>query len=466
MKKTWICLSLATAAFLLITFATPSSEALPHEARAAIGTAVFAIVIWVTQAVPDALSGLMIVFLLSVSGAVSVNNALIGYANTSLWLIVVGFVMAGAMEKSQLSRRIALTMVQRAGGSPIKVYWAVAAVMGVLTFLVPSITARTLLMLPIVLGIGQAFRAVPGRSNIVKALIFIIAMSGTMMSIGVLTAHVGNPITAGLIEKATGDPVTWSEWLTVGGPPALVCSLLSVLVISRMWKPELADIGEGREFVRHELAALGPVSRYEKYTLTAFLATLVMWATDSIHGIPVVVVGFGLIILLMLPGIGVLSWKEAQPLVPWNVFVLYGAGLSMGAALVSSGAATWMANTLFSPLNGVPIAAQMIILIWIVTLLQVFFTGGGPKTTALTPIIIVHAVAIGADPRAFALVLGMNMHHQYLLPVTNMPNAVAMGTKHVSTNEMIRTGAVMSVLAATVMSLMVPTYWSWIGLVG
>jgi len=87
-----------------------------------------------------------------------------------------------------------------------------------------------------------------------------------------------------------------------------------------------------------------------------------------------------------------------------------------------------------------------------------------PSITARTPIIIAHAVAIGADPMAFALILGMNMQHQYLLPVTNMPNAVAIGSGHITSREMMKTGAVMSVLAAAYMTVMALTYWTWMGL--
>ena len=465
MKKHWTMLTLAIIAFGLVTYMVPFPDTMTHEARATLGVAVFAIIVWMTQAVSQGLSGLIIVFLLAVSGATDLNGALAGYANSSLWLIVIGFIMAAGMEKSQLSKRIALALVRVAGGSPVKIYWAVAAVLAVLTFLVPSITARTLLMIPIILGIGKAFEAERGNSNIVKALLFIVAMSGTMMSIGVLTGHVGNPITAGLIESATGEAVTWSEWFKIGAIPAFSLAAISVFIIQKMWKPEVGTLESAGTYVHRELAAMGPVTRDEKYTAVIFVATLLLWATDSIHGIAVGVVGLLSVIFLMLPDIGVMTWKEAQPKVPWDVFVLYGAGLSMGTALTTSGAAEWLAGTLFSPLDNLSIPLQMIIMIWAVTLLQVFFTGGGPKTTALTPIVIAHAVSIGADPRAFALVLGMNMHHQYLLPVSNMPNAVAMGTGEITSRELNKTGAVMSVLAAAFMSLMVVTYWSWIGLV-
>ena len=175
------------------------------------------------------------------------------------------------------------------------------------------------------------------------------------------------------------------------------------------------------------------------------------------------IVGLVAVILLLWPKVGLMDWKEAQQKVPWNVFVLYGAGLSMGTALVSSGAAKWLAGVMFGPIALYPHTMQIIMLIWIITVLQVFFTGGGPKTTALTPIIIAHAVTIGADPMVFALILGMNMQHQYLLPVSNMPNAVAMGTGFITSKELMRTGLVMSILGAAFMSIMVFTYWQWIG---
>lgn len=464
-KQKWVPITLAFACLAAIIWLTPDTAGLKMQAKAALGIAVFAIIVWVTQAFEDAISGLIILFLLAALKATSLAGAFAGYSNTALWLIIIGFIMAGCMEKSGLSKRIALLLVNAAGGSANRIYWAVAAVMAVMSFLVPSITARTLLMLPIIVGIGQAFDAKPGKSNIVKALLFIVAMSGTLMSIGILTAHVGNPITVGLIEAATKKTISWSEWFRVGGPPAFAIAFISVYVIRLMWPPEIDNLGEGQQYIKNELAKLGALSSQELYTLILFCFTLALWATDSIHKINVAIVGMLAVILLLWPGKGIMSWKEAQAKVPWNVFVLYGAGLSMGTALVSSGAAKWLAGTMLGPIIGMPHTIQIIILIWVATSLQVFFTGGGPKTTALTPIVIAHAITIGADPLVFALILGMNMQHQYLLPVSNMPNAVAMGTGHLTTGELVKTGAVISILGAAFMTLMVLTYWKWIGIV-
>lgn len=465
MNKKLIWLFVAFAAFAIVGWVLPTPTGLPYEGKMALACGAFVIIVWVTGAVEGALSGIMIVFLLALSHAAPVKVAFSGYANTSVWLIVVGFIMAGVMDEVGLSRRIAIHLISLAKGSCIRVYWAVAAAMLLLTFLVPSITARTLLMLPIITGIGRSFNADRGKSNIVKALMFIVAMAGTAMSIGVLTAHVGNPITVGMIADATGHVISWSEWFKIGGPPAIILSLLIVLLLQFMYPPEIKQIDHVQTYVNEEIEKLGTMSRDEKYTLGVFIITLLLWATDSFTKLSVAVVGLFAIILLLFPKHGVIDWKVSQGKVPWNVFVLYGGGLSLGAVLVTSGAATWIANTVFSPLHTLPVTLQVIAFIWIITVMQVLFTGGGPKTTALIPIIIAYAMATGINPAAFALILGMNMQHQYLLPVSNMPNAIICSTPFVSSGELMKTGLITSIVACAFMSLVAITYWNWLGLV-
>ncbi len=462
MDRKLLYLLLALALFGVVGWGIPTPAGLSWTGKMALACGAFAITVWVSSAVSGALSGLMIVLLLALSKAATAAQAFSGYANTSVWLIVIGFVMATVMDQVGLSKRIAIHLVAMAKGNSVRIYWAVALTMAVLTFLVPSITARTLLMLPIVLGIGESFNAEPGKSNIVKALMYIVAMAGTAMSIGVLTAHVGNPITAGLIASATGQVVTWSKWFTVAAPPAFTLGFIMVFILRFLFPPEIKNIENVDAYVKAELDELGIFSKAEKYTLVVFLATLLLWSTDSYTGLSVVIVGLISVIALLFPKYGVTTWKTVEEKIPWDVFVLYGAGLSLGSVLVSSGAAKWIANTVFTPLQGFPVTMQVILLIWVVTAMQMLFTGGGPKATALVPIIIAYSMSIGVDLLSFALILGMNMPHQYLLPVSNMPNAVICGTPHITPNELMRTGLIISIVACTFMSLMVVTYWSWI----
>ncbi len=458
-------LVVAIAAMLGITFLTPEVQGLDAKGKAALGVGVFAIIVWITQSLDDAQSGFCIVVFLVLLGAAKVSQALSGYANTGVWIVVMGLVMAAGMEISGLSRRMALNMVKMAGGSPKRMYWAVALITLVMTFFIPSLGAKTLLLMPIIAQMGHAFGAEKGKSNMVKGLIFVVTITGTMYCIGIMTSHAANPITVSLLEKATGQMVTWGQWFKIGAPPAFVCGLLAVPILIWMWPPEVDDVSAGQAYVRKELEGLGPMTFIEKYTMVVFLLTLALWATDTFHRINATLVAMMSVLAMIAPGPQqLMTWKQAEKKVPWNIFIVYGAGLSMGSVLVSSGAAAWIANTFFSPLVNFDLKMQVVILIWIMVVLQCLFTGAGPKTTALTPVVIAYAVSQGIDPTPFVLLVGMNMLHQYLLPVSNLPNIIGLATEEITPRELIKTGAVMSIFGATFMSIMVYTYWTWIGM--
>ena len=138
----------------------------------------------------------------------------------------------------------------------------------------------------------------------------------------------------------------------------------------------------------------------------------------------------------------------------------------MGSVLVSSGAAAWIASTFFSPLACSEMNLQVVSLIWIMIVLQCLFTGAGPKTAALSPVVIAYATTQGIDPTPFVLLVGKNMRHQDLLPVSNLPNIIGLATEEITPGELIKTGAVMSIFGASFMSIMVYTYWTWIGMFG
>ncbi len=465
MNKKYLCLFIALAAMLAIIFLTPEMKGLQHAGKVALGVGVFAIIVWVTQALDDAQSGFCIVCFLVLFGGAKIGPAFSGFASTGVWIVVLGMVMAAGMERSGLSRRMALKMVAMAGSSPDRLYWMVALITLVMTFFIPSLGAKTLLLMPILAQMGHAFGVEKGQSSLVKGLVFVVTITGTMFCIAILTSHAANPITANLLTQATKEMVSWGQWFFIGAPPAFICGLLAVPILRWMWPPDVTDISAGQNYVRGELEKLGPMTTIEKYTLIVFLLTLALWATDVFHKINSTLVAMMAVIALIAPGPQqVMTWKEAEKKVPWNIFIVYGAGLSMGAVLVSSGAAKWIAETFFYGLVGIDMKLQVVIFIWLMLALQVLFTGAGPKTTALTPVIIAYAIATGLNPTPFVLLVGMNMLHQYLLPVSNLPNIIGLATEEITPNELIKTGAIMSIYGAGFMTVMVYTYWTWIGM--
>jgi len=466
------CISIALLAMLSIVYLTPPVTGLSHEGKVALGVGVFAIIVWITQALDDAQSGFCIVAFLVLLGGVRMAQALSGYASTGVWIVVLGMVMAACMGGCGLSKRMAFLMVSKAGKSAKNLYWAISIVTLVMTFFIPSLAAKTLLVLPIITSMGLAFGAKKGESSLVKGLVFVVTIAGTMYCMGILTSHAANPITVSLLQKATNQQVLWGDWFRIGMPPALLMGLVATWILTKLFPPEVEDISAGHGAIVEELRKMGAMTLKEKYALIVFLCTLALWATDKIHRLDATLVAMLSVAALIAPGPQqVMNWKDAEKKVPWNVFVVYGAGLSMGATLVSTGAAKWLALTFFSPLMALDVRLQVVIFIWLMLALQVLFTGAGPKTTALTPVVIAHAVAVVALPAnagmhvsSFVVLVGMSMLHQYLLPVSNLPNIIGLASEEITAQELIRVGAVMSLTGAMISTLMVYTYWTWIGM--
>jgi anion transporter len=307
---------------------------------------------------------------------------------------------------------------------------------------------------------------------LVKGLIYIVTIAGTMYCMGIMTSHAANPISVSLIKNATGITVGWMEWFKIGMPPALLMGLIATYMIIKMFPPDIKDISAGQDVMQKQLSDMGKMSAKEIYTFVIFIITLLLWATDKLHGLDTTLVALLAVAAMIAPvPTQVMPWKEAEKKVPWNVFIVYGAGLSMGSLLVKTGAAAWLASTFFHPLLNLDVKLQVVIFIWLMLALQVLFTGAGPKTTALTPVVIAHAIAVAALPvnagmqvTAFVLLVAMNMLHQYLLPVSNLPNIIGLATEEITSSELIKVGAIMSLFGAVFCTIMVYTYWSWIGL--
>ena len=457
-----------------MVFLTPEIEGLGYKGKVALGVGIFAIIVWITQALDDAQSGFSIIALLVIFGAANLKQALMGYASGGVWIVTLGMVMAAGMSSSGMSKRIALITVDKIGKTATGLYWAVAVICLIMTFFIPSLAAKTLLVLPIITEMGFAFGAERGNSSLVKGLIFVVTITGTMFCMAVLTSHAAYPIALSFLQDLAHGDITWGRWFQIGAPPAIICGLCAVAIIIKMYPPDVKDISAGRAHVKQALADLGPATFTEKYTLCVFLATLLLWSTSRIHHMSTVTVALLAVLAMILPGKQqVMNWKTAQTKVPWNIFIVYGAGLSMGGILVTSGAAPWLAKTFLSPLAVLDIKLQVVTLIWMLLILQVLFTGGGPKTTALIPVIIAYTLVIAAMPKfegvnmtPIIVLVSMNVIHQYLLPVSNLPNIIGLATEEITSTELIKVGAVMSLFAATFMTIMVYTYWSWLGLFG
>jgi anion transporter len=482
-RANWgLILAVAVLAAILLLPTPPDLPVAAHRMLAILG---FAVIIWMTEAIDYAVSAVVIAalmaFLLGLAPSVTNPKVLMGtsaalglafsgFANTALVLVAAALFLAAAMTATGLDKRIALTILSRAGTETRNVVIGTILVGFVIALMVPSTTARVACLVPITLGIISAF-GVDRRGAFAGMLMITTVQTASIWNVGIKTAAAQNMVAIGFIEKAFGRTITWLDWLIAAGPFAVLMCVALYFVMTRMMPAEVAQVPGGREGIRKSLSELGPMKPAEIKLLLLSITLIGFWATESVlHKFDTSTTTITAVALMFLPGFGIMTWKEAQPKIPWGTIVLFGVGISLGTALLQTTAATWLANIVVDAF-GLKNATALFILGVMSLFLVVIHLGFASATalaSAMIPIVI--AVLNGVATPGIN-VIGMTMLLQFVVSfgfilVVNAPqNMVAYGTDTFSARDFVRTGLVLTVIALVLVMLLAATYWRWLGYV-
>ncbi|HMK81039.1 MAG TPA: SLC13 family permease, partial [Xanthobacteraceae bacterium] len=377
---------------------------------------------------------------------------------------------AAAMTTTGLDKRIALSILTRTGTETRHVVAGTILVGFVIAFLVPSTTARVACLVPITLGIIAAF-GVNRRGAFASMLMITTAQTASIWNVGIKTASAQNMVAIGFIEKAFGRTITWLEWLVAAAPFGILMSVALYFTMTRMMPPEVKEVPGGREAIRKSLVDLGPMKASEKKLLAISLTLLAFWATEGVlHSFDTSTTTTTAVALMFMPGIGIMTWKEAQPRIPWGTVILFGIGISLGTALLQTKGAVWLADIVVAQF-GLKQASALFILAVMTLFLTVIHLGFASATalaSAMIPIVI--AVLQGVATPGINVV-GMTMLLQFVVSfgfilVVNAPqNMVAYGTETFAARDFVRTGLVLTLAALALVALLSVTYWHWLGYV-
>lgn len=458
-------LPLALVLFAAI-WLTPRPEGLTVEGQKALALFGAIFVLYVTEAMPLAVSSLLVVPAAVFMGVANVNVALGGFASSSTYLILGAFILAAGMVKTRLAERITYMVLARIGCSPKRITFGVMMANIILAFLVPSTTARTAILIPVCLGILNLFKS-NGTSKFAVNLLLTLAFTNMTISAGILTATVPNPLTIDLISRAGGPLISYTDWLVMGFPPALLLTLFTWWFIQKVNTPEKNLAAEGVDaMIRANLARMGPMSSPEWRALGVFILVVALWATQNLTRFDTTVVCLLGVCLLFLPKFGVLVWDDANKGVSWQVVLIAGGGVSLGDILMRTGAAKWMAATVFHTLGlaGASALTVLIIVMFIVQYFHLMFSTTAAMTTALLPIVLALGQTAHIDPRVLALPAGMIIGGYPLLMFYNtLPSILVYGTGKLQVADFPRVGVVICSVACIVYALCAATYWHWLG---
>ncbi len=457
---------------------------LPVAGQHMLAVLAFAIIVWISEALDYTVSAIVIsaltIFLVGTAPDIAQPDkiagtgkglalALTGFSNSAAILVAAATFIAAAMTVTGLDRRIALVVMSKLGASSKTVLIGAIIVTILLSLIVPSATARVACVVPIMMGVIAAFK-VDSKSRFAASLMILIAQATSIWNIGIQTAAAQNLLSKGYLDKMVpGHGITWMDWLIAGAPWAIIMSFVLYFVTRYLMPPETETVEGGKAALNQELRALGPITGAEIRLLIISVCLLCFWATEKkLHPFDTTsttIVGLG---LMLLPGVGVMTWPDVQKRAPWGTIIMFAVGISLGGALVATKAAQWLADhvvTFFSlgSLSGMAIFAVLSIFL---ILIHIGFASATALTSALMPIMIGVLLALPAgtvNVAGMTMLLAFTVSFGFLLPINAPQNMVCIGTETFTARQFSRIGIWLTIIGFIMLMVMAATWWKFLG---
>lgn len=447
-------LALGVAILAAVLLSEPP-DGLSHSGWQVAGIMTLMALWWATEALPFAATALVPLAVLPPLGAASAASLAGGYGNTTLYLILGGFLLALAMERCNLHRRIAYTIVAWAGGHPQGLVLGMMCATGFVSMWASN-TSTTLMMLPVAMSIAaivapDATADDVNARNFSTAIVLCVAYAATIGGLATLVGTPTNALVVGFMQQNYGETISFAQWLLFGLPTVLLLMPIAWLVLVRVAFPfEFGSQAAAGAALRDALEALGPMSRAEWRVTTVFILTASAWIFGPLLRLLPGLGGLNDTTVALVAGVslflvpngggngGALLEGAALRRVPWDVLLLFGGGLALAAAIQDSGLSEFI-GLLLAGLGNWPLMA---IVAAVVTLLVLWTELNSNVATAATFMPILAAIAAGTDypvlqliaPAAIAASCG------FMLPVGTPPNAIVFGTGRVTMRDMMRAG--------------------------
>ncbi|RFC62575.1 DASS family sodium-coupled anion symporter [Fulvimarina endophytica] len=449
----------------IVLLLLPPPEGLSIEGWRVVAVATLMIVWWITEAVPVPATALVPLALFPLTGATTMGAAAAPYADPTIFLFMGGFMLAGAMERWNLHRRIALNIVSRTGSRRHHIVGGFMVATAFLSMWVSN-TATTVMMLPIAISIVGLVEdeVTDQKANHAFALALLLGVAYAA-SIGGVATLIGTPpnaLLAGTLSQAYGYDLGFGRWMLIGMPVSIVMLLISWLILTRFAiRLSTEEIDGVQSVIKERLRGLGSMSRDEMLVGIVFAAAAILWVGRSwlqnfVPGLNDAGIAIGMALLLFLipstkgRGEALLDWRTASNL-PWGVLILFGGGLSLAAAVVATGLDEWIGDAI----GGFAGALALIVLVLVVSaiiLLLTEFTSNTATAATFLPLLAALSLNLGENPLMLAVPAALAASMAFMMPVATPPNALVFSSGRISIPEMIRYGIWHNIAALVVIS--------------
>lgn len=451
-------------------------EGLSKSANAVLASAIWIAIWWITEAIPIAVTALLPIVLFPLTGGLNLEDTTASFGHKYVFLYIGGFILAIAIEKWNLHKRIALNIIKIVGTDVVKIILGFMIATAFLSMWISN-TATSVMILPIGMAIVSQLKDNPNTiedENLIfgKALMLSIAYSASIGGMATLIGTPPNLVLAGVVKETYGVEISFFQWFKFGFPISILLLFLCWFYLTRVaFKFEQKAFPGGSKEIRAQLKSLGKISFEEKSVLVVFVCTAFVWISRSIlleQFIPgiddtIIAILAGSILFVLPNREGkrrLLDWEDAVRL-PWGIILLFGGGMALALGFESSGLANWIGQQMTS-LKAMPLLLILLILIASVNFLTEI-TSNLATTAMLLPVLVSMASAIGIHP--YLLLLGATVAAScaFMLPVATPPNAVVFGSGYLKMEDMVRKGFWMNiisiVLLTSIIYFVLPLIW-------
>jgi len=452
----------------LIVATTFAPEGLPPEATLVAAIGLLMAIWWATEALPVAITAFLPLVALPILGVAPIREIAAPYAHPIIYLFFGGFVIALAIERCGLHRRIALAVFALAGADARGL---VAGFMIAAAFVSMWIsnTSTTLMLLPIavsvvtVIGETMPSLSLKQRDNFGISLLLGLAYGATLGGLATLVGTPPNAFMVGFMEDNYDIQIDFARWMLVGLPVSLTMLPLAWLLLTRVMFPiDFKASDEAIRYIQNMRESLGSMSKAEVRTALLFLFLVAGWLSRSwISDLPFIgeisdtgIAMVAAIAAFLIPsgkkGEALMTWDTMSKL-PWGVLILFGGGLALAAAITSSGLALWMGQQL--AVLGTVNTVLLIIAATALVILLTELTSNLATTATFLPVIAAIGVETGQDPLIYVIPVTLAASCAFMLPVATPPNAVVFSSGLVAIPTMARVGLALNIIAVAVLSV-------------
>jgi sodium-dependent dicarboxylate transporter 2/3/5 len=449
-----------------ITGSDGQIAALSPQGKATLAVMVWASVIWVTEAMPVGITGVLIPMLLVLTGAMGkFPEAASGYTTPVAFLCLAAFLFAAVMQAAGIDRRIALTLlknmrVKQVGG----VIWGMFGANIILSLIIPAANARAAALLPVVNGITRLFGDTPEERAGKKAIVIQTLVYGSMISgMCIITAHLPNLVIVGLFQKQLGHDISYFNWFLLQWP------YLGMFVITQWWvrhyfKTKGVGIPGGLGKVKEMHQQLPAASQTEWLILAVFAFVAVMWVTEGVHQIKshnAALIGLA---ILFTPGLLGFRWKALQDRTIWGTWLLLCGALSMSAAMGKTGLAQYLADVIHPLAAGHPWWLALLVLMVGTHIIRLGMLSNVAAITMLAPVLIALAPKLGLHPVAFTMLVSDTDTFAYILPTQITAAVIAYSSNTFSMGDYAKVGWVSVVIAIAYGIVVMAPWYAFMGI--